>query len=604
MTKIPPIKKMHSIPNGAAPFYASEHLTQVPDKPMRSIKYMDKEIINLKKDLTRSRMLIQSVKAGRGYFDMLREESALKKKQQQLQKLEEEERHKFQPAKRMSEIHYGELLLNTYDDEKVKKMGAGNVLRPFIPVHSCILSPSLPEAHVEPLFRQLCALHWLLEALTIDRTRHTMKPVITCWDPKFVCLFEHILVAVSPLGPNTQCSGPWNGTFCSRPRKILGVSSSEGKAHAKAPRPLLQEPHCTHKVEGGTSRDPGGSKNTIKKINKDKSIEQKWEHFVTAPKTKKPPVLRVTSGKPSWRGCTLSLSRTSGGSSPQSSMVSMNPGSDEPLSMITQATGSIEDNDSFSTKPDEELLHINLQKLLEMVREDAQRTVTLENRMQKKASSILPMIRQNKSDSTNKDIQTTHKSRSSSTSGESHTQIIQKKSKSCTNHDIIQCKSGVCSTMRAKFYGVAQEAGFCLQDKMEILMKRQEERVLQKFHSFNIVSNFEKDIAKMRHQASMIKGDAEEIADHWYFDLLSKLPEDLKNFRPAKKILAKLQKFGENLDLRIRPRVFLKVLQDLRIWELCSPDIAVAIEFVREHIIHMSQEDYINWLQNRINSPI
>lgn len=59
---------------------------------------------------------------------------------------------------------------------------------------------------------------------------------------------------------------------------------------------------------------------------------------------------------------------------------------------------------------------------------------------------------------------------------------------------------------------------------------------------------------------------------------MSKLPEDLKNFRPAKKILTKLQKFGENLDLRIRPHVLLKVLQDLRIWELCSPDIAVAIE--------------------------
>lgn len=59
---------------------------------------------------------------------------------------------------------------------------------------------------------------------------------------------------------------------------------------------------------------------------------------------------------------------------------------------------------------------------------------------------------------------------------------------------------------------------------------------------------------------------------------MSKLPEDLKSFRPAKKILTKLQKFGENLDLRIRPHVLLKVLQDLRIWELCSPDIAVAIE--------------------------
>ncbi|XP_032166533.1 coiled-coil domain-containing protein 60 isoform X1 [Mustela erminea] len=517
MTKIPATKKMQSAPNTGAlwPFYASEHLTQVPDKPMRSIKYMDKEIINLKKDLARSRMLIQSAKIGRGYFSMLREESALKKKQQQLQKLKEEERHKFQPAKKMSDIHYGEILLATYDDEKVKKTGAG-FIRPFIPVHSCIILPSLPEAHVEPLFRQLCALHWLLEALTIDHTHHTMKPVITCWNPK----------------------------------------------------------------------DPGGSKSTIKKINKDKSMGQRWEHFVTAPKTKKfkIPVLRVTSRKPSRRASTLSLSRTSGGSSPQSSMVSMNPGSDEPPSVITQATGSkdIEDNESSSTKPDEEPLHVNLQKLLEMVREDARRTIMLENGMQRKAPSILSMLRQNKSDLAYKDMQTTRKSsdRSSSTSGESHTQVIQKKSKSRTNRDIIQCKTGVCSSMRAKFYSVAQEAGFCLQDKMEILMKRQEERGLQKFHSFVIVSNFKKDIAKMRHQVSMVKGDAEEIADHWYFDLLSKLPEDLKNFRPAKKILAKLQKFGENLDLRIRPHVLLKVLQDLRIWELCSPDIAVAIEVI------------------------
>lgn len=39
------------------------------------------------------------------------------------------------------------------------------------------------------------------------------------------------------------------------------------------------------------------------------------------------------------------------------------------------------------------------------------------------------------------------------------------------NRDIIQYKSGVCDSMRAKFYSIAQEAGFCLQDKIEILMK-------------------------------------------------------------------------------------------------------------------------------------
>ncbi|KAL4701637.1 hypothetical protein H8959_015641 [Pygathrix nigripes] len=156
----------------------------VPDKPMKSIKYMDKEIINLKKDLIRSRFLIQSVKIGRGYFAILREETAKKKKQQQLQKLKEEEINKFQPAKKISEIQYGDTLLRTYDDDKPKMLGARVTHRPFTPVHSCIISPSLPEAHVEPLFRQLCALHWLLEALTIDHTHHTMKPVITCWNPK------------------------------------------------------------------------------------------------------------------------------------------------------------------------------------------------------------------------------------------------------------------------------------------------------------------------------------------------------------------------------------------------------------------------------------
>uniref|UniRef100_A0A2K6MG25 Coiled-coil domain containing 60 n=1 Tax=Rhinopithecus bieti TaxID=61621 RepID=A0A2K6MG25_RHIBE len=538
MTKVPATKKLQSSPNAGAvrPFYASENLRQVPDKPMKSIKYMDKEIINLKKDLIRSRFLIQSVKIGRGYFAILREETAKKKKQQQLQKLKEEEINKFQPAKKISEIQYGDTLLSTYDD-KPKMLGARVTHRPFTPVHSSVS----PLAHFEPLFRQLCALHWLLEALTIDHTHHTMKPVITCWNPK----------------------------------------------------------------------DPGGSKSTIKKINKDKSMGQKWEHFVTAPKTKKfkIPTMRVTNRKPSRRGSTLSLSRASGGSSPQSSMISVNPGSDEPPSVNTQVTSSkdIEDNESSSTKPDDEPLSMNLQKLLEMVREDARRTITIEKGTQRKAPSLLSVLKQNKSNSAYKEMQTTHKSseRSSSTSAESHIQPVQKKSKNRTNCDInIQYKSGVCNSMRAKFYSVAQEAGFCLQDKMEILMKRQEERGIQKFRAFVLVSSFQKDIAKMRHHISVVKGDAEEIADHWYFDLLSKLPEDLKNFRPAKKILVKLQKFGENLDLRIRPHVLLKVLQDLRIWELCSPDIAVAIEFVREHIIHMPQEDYINWLQSRINIPI
>ncbi|KAB1255321.1 Coiled-coil domain-containing protein 60, partial [Camelus dromedarius] len=313
-------------------------------------------------------------------------------------------------------------------------------------------------------------------------------------------------------------------------------------------------------------RDPGGSKNTIKKINKDKSIGQRWEHFVTAPKTKKSkiPVIRTTSRKPSRRGSTLSLSRTSGGSSPQSSMVSGNPGSDEPQSVITQATGSkdVEDNESSSTKPDEEPLHANLQKLLEMVREDTRRTNTVENGMQKQAPSVLPMIRQNKSDSAYKNMQTTHKS----------------------------------SMQRQKVKVGLEESE---QAELAVSHKTEEDLNSKQLETIPLCSS---------DRSSSTSGDSHsqvlQKKPKRYFDLLSKLPEDLKTFRPARKILAKLQKFGENLDLRIRPHVLLKVLQDLRIWELCSPDIAVAIEFVREHVVHMPQEDYINWLQNRINVPI
>lgn len=37
---------------------------------------------------------------------------------------------------------------STDDDEKRKKGGHGATFRPFTPIHSCIISPSLPEARV------------------------------------------------------------------------------------------------------------------------------------------------------------------------------------------------------------------------------------------------------------------------------------------------------------------------------------------------------------------------------------------------------------------------------------------------------------------------
>lgn len=60
-----------------------------------------------------SSFLIQCVKIGRGYFTILREENAMKKRQQQLQKLKEEELNKFQPAEKFSDSHYRSTTLLT-----------------------------------------------------------------------------------------------------------------------------------------------------------------------------------------------------------------------------------------------------------------------------------------------------------------------------------------------------------------------------------------------------------------------------------------------------------------------------------------------------------
>ena len=40
---------------------------------------------------------------------------------------------------------------------------------------------------------------------------------------------------------------------------------------------------------------------------------------------------------------------------------------------------------------------------------------------------------------------------------------------------------------------------------------------------------------------------------------------------------------------------FLKVLEGLRHWELCNPDVAAAVEFCRARIVDMSIDEFEEW---------
>ncbi|XP_052764388.1 coiled-coil domain-containing protein 60-like isoform X4 [Mya arenaria] len=100
---------------------------------------------------------------------------------------------------------------------------------------------------------------------------------------------------------------------------------------------------------------------------------------------------------------------------------------------------------------------------------------------------------------------------------------------------------------------------------------------------------------------------------NWYTNLVDKIPDELKQEWFYGKILQKLANFGLVFDagLSFNDMIlvegtgkqsifkFIKVLEGLRSWEICSPDISAAIEFCREHIVKMTIDEYEEWFSQK-----
>ncbi|KAJ8415356.1 hypothetical protein AAFF_G00423360 [Aldrovandia affinis] len=81
------------------------------------------------------------------------------------------------------------------------------------------------------------------------------------------------------------------------------------------------------------------------------------------------------------------------------------------------------------------------------------------------------------------------------------------------------------------------------------------------------------------------------------------LSETALRDRRVGRLLEKLGRFTDGRSLKARPPIFLRVLGALQPWELCSPDLCVAIEIVREHVVQMTEGEYDSWLQSRVTLP-
>uniref|UniRef100_A0AAQ6IH43 Coiled-coil domain-containing protein 60 n=2 Tax=Anabas testudineus TaxID=64144 RepID=A0AAQ6IH43_ANATE len=89
----------------------------------------------------------------------------------------------------------------------------------------------------------------------------------------------------------------------------------------------------------------------------------------------------------------------------------------------------------------------------------------------------------------------------------------------------------------------------------------------------------------------------------WLSSLLSSLPEEVCKEQAVSRVLQKLSGFAEQQPIRVRPQLFLKLLEGLEPWELCLPELCVAIQIAMKYVVQLSREEYDAWLFSRVTRP-
>nr|XP_033809771.1 coiled-coil domain-containing protein 60 isoform X2 [Geotrypetes seraphini] len=508
------------------------------EKMALNIKHREKDLNSFNKNLLHTRHLISAVKKGHGYFHLLKKEEEMKtkvlpaeKQRLELQSTSQEDIVDVQKEEtRMMDSGQASFLRTDDSLQKRPRRMKQTSTRPFTPVYNSLFSDKLSEVDPMALFRQLCALHWLLEALNEESsTTTTMTPVYNCWN----------------------------------------------------------------------AREPGGCRTTLKGINKEKAVQLKWEHFVTPGKTKKFLQRSVRSQYfPRRKSSFMSVSRLSGLSSTMDSTSSLIDSG-----ATTEGHREGEDSDSVasssfilckSSQENENAMSDYLRSLREMIQAHVARDLAADGRYQK--INLVWTAPEN---------QNQDKTCSSATDETPNAKTeVQKSKRPPLNNEtaasqFITGKSSLSLDMRRKFSKVTDEAVSCLNKNVEAMEGRRQVFNAQKLNSLRTMTHFQKDLHRMRKSFLHVTQSCRN-SKNWLFSLFTRIPDDVKKIPKIEKILSKLERFTDIHYEGIRPRTFLKVLNGLRIWELCSPDLCVAIEFVRENLVQMSENDYTAWLHSRV----
>ncbi|XP_043095506.1 coiled-coil domain-containing protein 60-like isoform X2 [Puntigrus tetrazona] len=411
----------------------------------------------LRKLLHRTRRHVLAVKQGRSYFHLLQEE-AQEEQRRERRRREEVRRGRLRPpalsdsdedsdAERWCDV----TATSSADREPNKRKIRA---RPFTPIHRSLISTPPHLLPGERVYRQLCCLNWLLEALTLERSGR-VGPVTSCWD----------------------------------------------------------------------ARDPGTSSTTIKRLNKEKAIEAKWEQFIAPPKMRQltSRASGVSSGRHPLRKTSSSASGSSAGS-----LSSRAPAPDHTCDESAYTKGMETD----SGPPSCEYLEKFLQE------------VCLKNCDKRLASSAsAPIIRKEEV-----------------MSGGKKPSVVAK----------------------------AEKLTLSLSDALDLCAKKRWDFGVQGYSEMLSCGRIRSAVTS---KTSLVSPRAPD----------SNIPEEpcSTQWRVAR-LLEKLSRFTAGRCLQLHTQHFLRILGSLQAWELCCPDLCVAIEIVRLNVVKMPKAEYDSWLKSRV----
>ncbi|XP_060590036.1 coiled-coil domain-containing protein 60-like isoform X8 [Ruditapes philippinarum] len=466
--------------------------------------------------------------------------------------------------------------------------------RPYTPQHTNLsanismresVADSEPDLDItrDALFRQLCVLHWILEAMSTDPPS-PMTPIMSCW----------------------------------------------------------------------SLTDIGGSRAQPKKLMRDKATESGWVNFLSKDNTKVSKRLSTTQRLLMNRR--RPVMHTAGRNSAQSSATGSVQGSNTGLNTLTNQMsmlGARNREDDLSPRPEDEedqMYNKSIFKFLDeyyeslKTEEEAKKKNELDNKSPSSTPPTTPVPekkvkdkspkRKKKKDGNEKRLD--HKvavalgeeEKMTSRYLRANAHMIRPKSSPALQDFQAGLPSSkkisLCADLHNQFAECREEKALTLHD---ILDHKESQRLLvckSKFVSLQGMkrhgSSFHRAVEQMRTQSwqqlrKPVNDRKKSVAKgNWYTDLLEKIPLELKQEWFYSKILQKLGNFG--LPFRHRKGSsfekalvegtgkqsiykFIKVLEGLREWEICCPDITAAVEFCRERIVEMTVDEYESWFTQR-----